>query len=83
MADVVSCPAPDSVHGQVLIRQIKDELSERKPRKSVAFSDGATIVDSNGDVTEQANGHTSGDGNTAESHARELHWDRFTQLCFF
>ncbi|MCJ1311906.1 hypothetical protein MMC25_005579 [Agyrium rufum] len=40
--------------------------AERKPRKSVAFSDGATIMDANGDVTE-TNG-TSEDKSTAESH---------------
>jgi translation initiation factor 2 subunit 2 len=51
------------------------DLSERKPRKSVAFSEGATIVDSNGDVTESkemnggkesAEGHSSGAGDDKE-----------------
>ena len=40
--------------------------TERKPRKSVAFSEGATIVDSNGDITE-TNG--TSDKTTAESHS--------------
>ncbi|KAI4134818.1 MAG: hypothetical protein LQ347_001197 [Umbilicaria vellea] len=40
--------------------------AERKPRKSVAFSEGTTVVDSNGDVTE--NNETS-DKVTAESHS--------------
>lgn len=40
--------------------------AERKPRKSVAFSDDTTIVDSNGGVTE-----TNGTSNktSAESHS--------------
>lgn len=42
------------------------ESKERKPRKSVAFSEGTTIVDENGDVTE--NNETS-DKNTAEAHS--------------
>ena len=41
---------------------------ERKPRKSVAFSDGATVVDVNGDVTEMNN---TNDRSTAESHTSE------------
>ncbi|KAF2812267.1 uncharacterized protein BDZ99DRAFT_263743 [Mytilinidion resinicola] len=41
---------------------------ERKPRKSVAFSDGATIVDNDGNVTEQ-NADVNGDKNSAESHS--------------
>ncbi|KAI9826669.1 MAG: hypothetical protein M1819_007303 [Sarea resinae] len=40
--------------------------AERKPRKSVQFSDGTTIVDGNGEVTE-ANG--TSDKETAESHS--------------
>ena len=39
---------------------------ERKPRKSVAFSEGTTVVDSNGDVTTEVNG--TEDKSTAESH---------------
>ena len=50
------------------------DLPDRKPRKSVQFSEGATIVDSNGDVTESlemnggkdsAEGHSSGGGKIA------------------
>lgn len=40
------------------------EEVERKPRKSVAFSEGATIMDANGEVTEAP--HV--EKNTAESH---------------
>ncbi|KAI9694729.1 MAG: hypothetical protein M1822_000345 [Bathelium mastoideum] len=46
--------------------------SERKPRKSVAFSEDTTIVDGNGEVTEM-NGNGSvkhGDKDSAESHAK-------------
>ncbi|KAH9873127.1 hypothetical protein J1614_005525 [Plenodomus biglobosus] len=42
------------------------DLPERKPRKSVAFSEGATIVDSNGDVTESK--EVNGGKSSAESH---------------
>ena len=50
----------------ILNLHMKDVLnSERKPRKSVAFSEGTTVVDSNGDVTEM-NG--TSDKTTAESH---------------
>jgi translation initiation factor 2 subunit 2 len=45
------------------------ETAERKPRKSVAFAEGQTIVDGNGDVTE-TNGH-DGEKNSAESHSKE------------
>jgi len=41
--------------------------AERKQRKSVAFSEGATIVDENGGVT-NTNGHS--DKNSAESHSK-------------
>lgn len=42
-------------------------MPERKPRKSVAFADGETIVDSDGQVTE-TNGGT-GEKDSAESHS--------------
>ncbi|KEQ67094.1 uncharacterized protein M437DRAFT_37128, partial [Aureobasidium melanogenum CBS 110374] len=42
---------------------------ERKPRKSVAFSEGTTIVDSNGQVTEATEQH--GDKSSAETHSAE------------
>jgi hypothetical protein len=41
--------------------------SERKPRKSVQFSEGATIVDSNGDVTESK--EMNGGKDSAENHS--------------
>ena len=39
---------------------------ERKPRKSVAFSEGTTIVDGDGQVTESV--ETNGGKSSAESH---------------
>ena len=44
-------------------------ISERKPRKSVAFSEGTTIVGSNGEVTE-TNG--TSDKSSAESHSTSM-----------
>ncbi|KAF2768540.1 hypothetical protein EJ03DRAFT_274067 [Teratosphaeria nubilosa] len=46
------------------------EVAERKPRKSVAFADGQTVVDHNGDVTE-TNGVHDGDKDSAESHTHD------------
>lgn len=46
---------------------IAEPPAERKPRKSVAFSEGATIVDSDGQVTES--NEVNGDKDSAESHA--------------
>ncbi|ORY14934.1 domain found in IF2B/IF5-domain-containing protein [Clohesyomyces aquaticus] len=46
---------------------VADAPAERKPRKSVAFSEGATIVDSDGQVTESS--EMNGRKNSAESHA--------------
>ncbi|MCJ1385863.1 hypothetical protein MMC17_008987 [Xylographa soralifera] len=46
--------------------EIESTLPERKARKSVAFSEGTTIVDSNGEITEM-NG--TSDRTTAESHS--------------
>lgn len=43
------------------------DIEERKPRKSVAFSEGTTIVDSNGEVTEATEQH--GDKSSAEAHS--------------
>ncbi|KAE9375605.1 hypothetical protein N431DRAFT_454227 [Stipitochalara longipes BDJ] len=45
-----------------------DVPQERKARKSVAFSEGTTIVDENGAVTMKADGHDD-NANTALSHA--------------
>ncbi|KAL1310638.1 hypothetical protein AAFC00_000907 [Neodothiora populina] len=41
----------------------------RSSRKSVAFSEGTTIVDSNGNVTEMSGAH--GDKDSAESHSKQ------------
>ncbi|KAF2794833.1 hypothetical protein K505DRAFT_274424 [Melanomma pulvis-pyrius CBS 109.77] len=46
---------------------VAESPTERKPRKSVAFSEGATIVDSDGQVTESI--EVNGRKNSAESHA--------------
>jgi hypothetical protein len=53
--------------------------AERKPRKSVAFSEGATIVDSDGQVTESK--EVNGGKSTAESHGEDSSQgaDRYTQ----
>jgi len=45
------------------------DIEERKPRKSVAFSEGTTIVDSNGQVTEATEQH--GEKSSAENHSAE------------
>ena len=45
----------------------EQEASERKPRKSVAFSEGTTIVDSDGQVTESK--ETNGGKSSAEKHS--------------
>lgn len=44
-----------------------EQEAERKPRKSVAFSEGTTIVDSDGQVTESK--ETNGGKSSAESHS--------------
>ncbi len=44
------------------------DFEERKPRKSVAFSEGTTVVDENGDVTQRANS-AEGDKDSAMSHS--------------
>ena len=55
-------------NGQHFIKPMADtELPERKPRKSVAFAEGETIVDGNGEVTETT--QLNGRKNSAESHA--------------
>lgn len=48
---------------------LPQELPERKQRKSVAFAEGQTVVDENGDVTETQ--EMNGRKNSAESHSRE------------
>ena len=49
------------------------ELPERKPRKSVAFAEGQTIVDENGEVTESH--EALGRKTSAESHSIEPNGD--------
>lgn len=44
-----------------------EQEAERKPRKSVAFSEGTTIVDSDGQVTESK--ETNGGKSSAEKHS--------------
>ncbi|KAL9086232.1 MAG: hypothetical protein Q9159_004297 [Coniocarpon cinnabarinum] len=43
--------------------------SERLPRKSVAFAEGETVVDENGEVSTNVNG--AGDKSTADSHTQQ------------
>jgi hypothetical protein len=45
-------------------------VAERKPRKSVAFSDGDTIMDENGEISEAARGE---DRTTAEKHTNGVY----------
>ncbi|KAK3709102.1 translation initiation factor eIF-2 beta subunit [Vermiconidia calcicola] len=52
------------------------ELPDRKPRKSVAFAEGQTIVDENGEVTESH--EQMGRTNSAESHARDMNGENST-----
>lgn len=42
-------------------------MIERKQRKSVAFSDGAVMIDKNGEITMREGG---GEGNSAEAHSK-------------
>lgn len=44
------------------------DIAEKPKRKSVAFSEGTTVVDSEGQITEMNGG---GEKNTAESHSAE------------
>lgn len=52
--------------------------TERKPRKSVAFSEGATIVDPNGNVTES--NEMNGSKDSAESHTAEKEVDELNDM---
>lgn len=54
--------------GTQLTFLLAQEVQERKPRKSVAFSEGTTIVDENGEVTHQSDSH-DGSKDTAQSHS--------------
>nr|POE56269.1 putative eukaryotic translation initiation factor 2 subunit beta [Quercus suber] len=46
------------------------EISERKPRKSVAFAEGQTVVDANGNIKEDIDGEHHGEKDSAASHSR-------------
>lgn len=46
-------------------------MAELKPRKSVAFADGQTVVDSDGNITEHSNGVHDGEKDSAASHSRD------------
>lgn len=63
----------DSFSSNITVTMTDSEASpaptECKPRKSVAFADGQTVVDSDGVVTE-TNGVHDGDKESAASHAR-------------
>lgn len=72
MADIVSSPLL-LLHTICFLSQSCNEIlqevpQERKPRKSVAFSEGTTIVDENGSVTLKEDGHDDTQ-NTAQSHS--------------
>jgi len=47
---------------------VETSAEDRKPRKSVAFSEGTTIVDEHGDVTMNVDGHDD-TKDTAQSHS--------------
>jgi translation initiation factor 2 subunit 2 len=71
MADVVSSPfntPPQLSTVQICNAILQDVPQERKARKSVAFSEGTTIVDENGAVTMKADGHDD-TATTALSHS--------------
>lgn len=68
MAGEVSQIAPH--YARILVTRVtKDvQLPERKARKSVAFSEGTTIVDENGSITMKEDGHDD-TRDTAMSHS--------------
>ncbi|KAG9248173.1 domain found in IF2B/IF5-domain-containing protein [Calycina marina] len=47
-----------------------DDTQVKRPRKSVAFSEGTTIVDENGEITMKEDGHDEKES-TAQSHSLE------------
>jgi hypothetical protein len=65
MADTV-CPDPHRRPTILFDRRLTTPQEERKPRKSVAFSEDTTIVDGDGQVTESV--ETNGGKSSAESH---------------
>jgi hypothetical protein len=71
MADVVSSSLstpPQPPTDQIRNAMSQEVTQERKARKSVAFSEGTTIVDENGAVTMKADGHDD-TATTAQSHS--------------
>lgn len=51
----------------------EEPTSERKQRKSVAFAQGETLIDGNGEVHTNANGSSDKeDKSTAESHSQGM-----------
>jgi translation initiation factor 2 subunit 2 len=55
-------------HTKIDCNTALQETHERKPRKSVAFSEGTTIVDENGEITMKEDGHDD-TKDTAMSHS--------------
>lgn len=49
------------------------QIPERKQRKSVAFSEGTTIVDQNGNISEAPEAQAGEDKSTAESHSTRMY----------
>jgi translation initiation factor 2 subunit 2 len=68
MAGEVNNIAPLEPHEPQLMLKPQEVIAERKPRKSVAFSDGTTVVDENGSITTKDEGH-DGTKVTAQSHS--------------
>ena len=69
MAETVSLSSPQAtiqvIQGADMDASVQE--SARLQRKSVAFSEGATVVDSNGNMTE-VNGHSN--QTSAENHTK-------------
>lgn len=69
MAETVSLSSPQAtiqvIQGADMDASVQE--SARPQRKSVAFSEGATVVDSNGNMTE-VNGHSN--QTSAENHTK-------------
>lgn len=76
MADVVRHTHPVLVNSRSPLIQYQEPLPERKQRKSVAFSEGTTLIDHNGDIS-MSNGE--GHGNSADSHSGEPVVDEVTE----
>ena len=68
------CTSHDSYERQVSDADYRQDtaLPDRTKRKSVAFSEGTTVVDSNGQITEVNGGH--GEKDSAEAHSKPGEW---------